>query len=365
MSINMADVKKIEMPFPATIYKKTFSFTNSSVVYRGTSTPCPIDVTLYSTTTPTWTGATDTSTSDIWDYVATTLGYAESGGSRIYMIVNNPYEFEYIYNNKSCVIASCQLRASAQGGSYLVPWFSVPGAGSVNVGSAYTITEKTGWVLVGTYNEYDFYFKISTNTTAGSYYSFGVSKDILTGEEYIVNYCVNGVSYPNVTITSVSGDTYTLSDGNSYTTTLFTFKTFGGIKEVKKIEDNNGNVLWQKKVPQGYYIKYSSYYINTYSTYNVTTSTTASTVWYIDDDNRIYCLVGNTKRYLQFQTTGSRLVYTDTQETSGYEWLYKNGNFITGTYSGTTYYLYRYGSGQSGVRMRTTATTLTFETVSS
>lgn len=367
MSINMANVKKIQMPFSATIYKKTFSFTNENVVYRGTSTPCPIDVTLYSNTTPAWTGGSDTSTTDLWDYVHTTLGYPESGGGgRIYMVVDNPYEFEYIYNNQSCVLASCQLRNTGTiGGSYLLPWFSVPGAGSVHVGSAYTITEKTGWVLVGTFNEYEYYLKLSTNTTAGSYYFFSVSKDIITGEEYISNYCINGVSYPNVTISSVSGDTYNLSDGNSYTITKFDFKTFGGIQEVKKIEDNNGNVLWQKKAPKAYHIKVGNYYINKSSTYYVTTSTTASTIWYLDEDNRMYCLDVDTKLYLQCQTSGNHTVYMDTKESSGYEWLYKNGNYITATINGTTYYLYRYGTGTSGVRMRTTATTITFEPLSS
>lgn len=247
MSINMANVKKIQMPFPATIYKKTFSFTNSSVVYRGTSTPCPIEVTLYSTTTPSWTGGSDTSTLDFWKYVRYTLGYEATATTegRIYLIVDNPYDFEYIYNNQSCVLASCQLRNSAQGGSYFLPWFSVPGAGSVSVGSAYTITEKTGWVLVGTFNEYDFYNNAYLNGTSGNYIFFSVSKDILTEEEYITNYCINGVSYPNVTITSVSGGTYYLSDGHSYTPKIEeTFKSFGGLKEVKKIEDGNGNKLW-------------------------------------------------------------------------------------------------------------------------
>ena len=539
MSINMSNVKKIQMPFPATIYKKTFSFENSSVVYRGTSTPCPIDVTLYSTTAPSWTGESDTSTLGFWNYVHDTLGYEETGG-RYYLIVDNPYEFEYVYNNQSCVLASCQLRNTAQNGTYFIPWFSVPGAGSVNVGSAYTITAKTGWVLVGNFNEYEFYNNVYLNNTSGSYTYFSASKDILTGEEYITNYCINGVSYPNVTISSVSGDTYYLSDGHSYTPSQYkmTFITFGGLKEVKKIEDNNGNVLWQKpsegslktinayyihvydyslwltkeqlttKVAcsstqangtkfflltlnefnaikngtysgstvghtinewvytpselywcyfndnyeiylvgdsrnstandtvlgttndptyakryycfynnagyyyvnlidnsattssvtrwrvtrdyywvnhtnhvstgnrncyifesttinvQPFYIKYGSYYIKRESTYFVTTSTTASTVWYLDDDNRIYCLDGTTKWYLQWQTSGSRVVCVGTSIGS-YVWLYKNGNYITGTNSGTTYYLYRYGSGYDGVRMRTTATTLTFVPVSS
>ena len=240
------------MPFPATIYKKTFSFTNSSVVYRGTSTPCPIDVTLYSTTTPSWTGGSDTSTIDFYNYVHTTLGYVLTG-KRYYLIVDNPYDFEYISNGQSCVLASCQLRSTRVGDSYFVPWFSVPGAGSVNAVSAYTITEKTGWVLVGTFNEYDYYNNAYSDTTSGSYTYFSASKDILTGEEYITNYCINGVSYPNVTITSVSGDTYYLSDGHSYTPSQYkmTFKDFrGSIQEVKKIEDNNGKVLWKVPVKQ-------------------------------------------------------------------------------------------------------------------
>lgn len=360
------------MPFPATIYKKTFSFTNSSVVYRGTSTPCPIDVTLYSTTTPAWAGGSDTSTLDFWNYVHTTLGYEAptSGTIRIYLIVDNPYDFEYISDNKSCVLASCQLRnTNTIGGSCFLPWFSVPGAGSVQVGSAYTITEKTGWVLVGTFNEYDYYFKLYLDATSGSYTNFNVSKDLITGEEYIVNYCINGVSYPNVTITSISGNTYTLSDGHSYQTTTYPLKTFGGIQEVKKIENLNGDVLWEVQVKQGYHIKYGNYYINQLSTnkYSVTTSNSSAsaTVWYIDTDNRIYCIDGSTKYYLECRTTSNYVVSLSPQESSGYVRVYRDGNYIKGTISGTTYYLYRYGSGGSGVRMRTTATTLTFEPVSS
>lgn len=370
MSINMANVKKIQMPFPATIYKKTFSFTNSSVTYRGTSTPCPVVVTLYSTTTPAWTGGSDTSTIDFYNYVHTTLGYEATATTegRIYLIVENPYDFEYVYNNVSCVLASCQLRnTTSVGGSCFLPWFSIPSGAtfqtSVQVGSAYTVEELTDWVLVGTFNEYAFYNNVYLNSTSGNYIYFSVSKDILTGEEYITNYCINGVSYPNVTITSVTNNVYYLSDGHSYAPTIEeTFKTFGGLKEVKKIENNNGDVLWQKKAAQTYYIKIGTYYLNHSSSYNVTTSTTASTIWYLDEDNRMYCLDGDTKRYLQCQTSGSNHpVYADTTTGSGYEWIYKNGDYITGTISGTTYYLYRYSS--TSVRMRTTATTITFEPV--
>ena len=92
-------------------------------------------------------------------------------------------------------------------------------------------------------------------------------------------------------------------------------------------------------------------------------------MWYLDNDNRIYCLDGTEKYYLQFFKTNPYTVYLiseNSQIGSNYGWVYKDGNYITGTRSDTTYYLYRNGpSATSGVRMRTTATTLTFEPVSS
>ena len=48
MAFDMSTVKKIEIPGP--LYKKKVYLTNDNVVYKGTSTPCPVEVTIYSKT---------------------------------------------------------------------------------------------------------------------------------------------------------------------------------------------------------------------------------------------------------------------------------------------------------------------------
>lgn len=131
-----------------------------------------------------------------------------------------------------------------------------------------------------------------------------------------------------------------------------------------EIYDDNSNRIWKKPIA-GYYIKIGNYYLNKTSgaVLTVTTSTTPSTVWKIESNNTISCFDNNTTYYLQCGTSGNRVVQVNRPTATGYAWLYKNGNYITATISGTTYYLYRYDSGTSGVRMRTNATTLTFEPV--
>lgn len=180
------------------------------------------------------------------------------------------------------------------------------------------------------------------STYAKRYYCFQ------SGNYYYVNLVDNSSTSSSVTRWRVTRDYYWVNHTNYVNT-------------------GNRNEFWFSSTTinvRSFYIKHGSYYINHGTTYYVTNATTASTVWYMDDDNRIYCLDGDTKWYLQCQISGSNhTVYVDTQESSGYVWLYKDGNYIKGTISGTTYYLYRYGTGNTGVRMRTTATTLTFEPV--
>ena len=183
-------------------------------------------------------------------------------------------------------------------------------------------------------------------TYAKRYYCFQ------SGNYYYVNLVDNSSTSTNVTRWRVTKATYLVNHTNS-------------------VSNGNKNIFWFSSTTinvQPFYIKYGSYYINQLSTnkYVVTTSTSSAsaTEWYIDTDNRIYCIDGSTKYYLQCRTTSTYVVSLDTQESSGYVLVYRDGNYIKGTISGTTYYLYRYGSGGSGVRMRTTATTLTFEPVS-
>lgn len=354
MAIDMTTVKEI-VKKPDYIYVKRISLTNSAVVYKDNpSTPCPVKVTLFSKTTniPTITASNLYNVLGQCGYTKFTL----SSVDRYYLVVDNPYEFIYNNGTYDCVFASFQSRSN-----YPVSiWFSVPGATSTSVSSGWTITEEP-WYEVGYFWAIDDVYKTYTNTTAGSYTNFTVSANEY-GYEYIANYCINGSSYPEVTIVSISGDTYTLSNQEVITVTDYSSTIESG-KELTKVEDNLGNVLWEKPI-KDYHIKYGNYYINKGSGNYVTTSTTASTVWHLEDDNRLSCTVSGTKYYLQCQKSGSaHTVYVDTTEDSNYPWLYKNVSSITVDLSGTTYYLYRYGSGNTGVRMRTTATTLTFEPV--
>lgn len=138
-------------------------------------------------------------------------------------------------------------------------------------------------------------------------------------------------------------------------------------KEVAKIEDGLGNTLWQKAAPQRYYIKDGNYYINKGSSgSDVINSTTPETAWQIESDNRVSCLDGDTKRYLQWQWDDSSNMHvckaSPTLISTNWGWVYKNGNYITETLNSPTWYLYKHGA--SGVRMHTTVTTLTFEPVS-
>lgn len=364
MPIDMSNVNKIVMPeSKSTIYKKTFSFTNTNLFIKGTNNNGYIRLTVYSTSTPS-ESITTTGGATLYNFLAS-LGYQKYGTySAISIPIDNPYECEYNYNGTRCPYASFSSRSS-QG---TLMFFSVPEGASTN-GGTFTVT-STDWEPYFTFSvpiaqEFKYYL----NSTAGSYTRFEVASDISTGQEYISNYVINGVSYPNVTISSVSGATYTLSDGNTYTvyTTYSPSITFSPVmkeKEVYSIIDITGNILWEKVgVYYGYYyIKVGGYYLNYASNYNVTTSTTASTVWHIEDDNRVSCLDGDTKKYLQFQKTGNNHpVFVDTKDSSGYDWVYKDDTYIKGTISGITYYLYRYGAGTSGVRMHTDSTRLTFE----
>lgn len=356
MAIDMSNVNKIEMPVSqVTIYKKKVYLTISSVVYKGTSTPCPVEVTIFSKTTDTRT----INEAIFHNVLVVECGYTSfdfNGISRCYLTVDNPYEFTYNNGTYDCVFASLQVRDN---GIYL--WFSVPETTTTSVSSGWTITEDP-WQEVGSYQTFDYEYKTYLDTTAGSYTNFTVGKNYITGDEYIASYCINGVSYPDVTIASVSGDTYTLSNGEVITISSDYSSSFSPSDlEVYSIIDITGNILWEKANAYGYHIKVGNYYINHGSSYNVTSSTDASTTWYTAEDNRIYCLVNDTKYYLQCQTRSNRVVYADTTTGSSYVWLYKNGNYITTTINDTTYYLYRYGSGSAGIRMQTTAIVITFE----
>lgn len=207
---------------------------------------------------------------------------------------------------------------------------------------------------------YGYEYKTYINSTEGSYINFTVGKDEY-GNEQIANYCVNGSSYPEVTIVSVSGDTYTLSNQEVITISSDYSSVIESGKEITQIFDDNGNLIWEKPI-QGYYIKHGNYYINKGDRGSLLeSSTTPKTVWKIENDNRISCIFENTKYYLQYNTVGSNNVYdvrASNTLITDYDWCHKNGNYIIGTIKGTTRYLYRYSV--NGIRMRTNATTLTF-----
>lgn len=232
MAIDMTTVKQIRKSGP--LYKKNIYVSHSSIVYAGTSNPCQIEVTIYSSTTN-----TPTITASNLYTVLGTCGYT-SYSNRVYLTVENPYDFVYNNGTYDCVFASFQARSS---GLYI--WFSVPGATSAGVYQNLTIIEDP-WEEVEEKLTFDYQYKTYVKTTAGSYTNFTVGMDYETGEEYIANYCVNGVSYPNVTITSISGNAYTLSNQQTITTSYNYSSTLDLAKEIIKIEDLYGNTLWQK-----------------------------------------------------------------------------------------------------------------------
>lgn len=352
MAIDMTTVKKITMP--GHLYKKTIYLNNNDIIYKGTSNPCPVEITIYSKTPLT----TTITASNLSSYLAS-CGYTAYNG-RYRLIVDNPYEFIYNNGTYDCVFASCQII----GANSVYVFFSVPGTTStVSVARDWTITEDP-WQEVGSYPAFIYDYKTRIVST-GSYTNFTVGKNYITGDEYIANYCIDGVSYPDVTIVSVSGNEYTLSNQEVITVNDYS-STFDLGKEVIKIQDSNDVVIWEKPIA-GYYIKHGNYYINKGASGSlVTSSTTPETVWQIESDNRVSCIFEDTKYYLQYnkedqyEIYGVRAYYT---LHTGYDWCYKNGNYITGTINGSTWYLYRNGGSASPIRMRTTPTTLTFKPV--
>lgn len=251
MSINMADVKQIMHNVEVPLYKRTFYFTSSDVVYKNTTIPCPVAITIYSQTQEYWDSSITTVGIDFYNYLMS-LGYEPTSSTSGFLLVaDNPYEFEYVDGNDNhCPFTSIQIRYSSP---YAYMFFSVPGATST-IPSATITMSCTEWTLVGNVS-YDFYVKRYTNLTSGSYTQLLITKSVTTGDEYIYNYVINGVSYPNVTITSVSGTSYTLSDNNTYTVTEYPLETFvtPTLKEVVKIQNTSLDVLWQKPVHTGTY----------------------------------------------------------------------------------------------------------------
>ena len=367
MPIDMSNVNKIVLPASqSTIYKKTFSFTNTNLFIKGTNTQGYIRLTVYSTSTPP-ENITTTGNATLYNFLAS-LGYQKYGQySAISIPIDNPYECEYNYNGTRCPYASFSSRSS-QG---TLMFFSVP-EGTSTSGGTFTVT-STDWEPYFTFSvpitqEFKYYLK----STAGSYTRFEVSSNISSGQEYISNYIINGVSYPNVTISSVSGADYTLSDGNTYTvyTTYGPSITFSpSIKEVYSILDINRNILWEKEGAYGLHFKYGDWYINYYASTAVTTATTPNTIWHLDSDNHIYTVRNGTAYYMVGYVSNSsnwlRLDTTPTPETSGYYsvTLVTSGtdNYIKGTYNSTDYYAYRHTSGATSVRLKTDATVVTVE----
>lgn len=136
-------------------------------------------------------------------------------------------------------------------------------------------------------------------------------------------------------------------------------------KEIYSILSFTGNILWEKANAYGYYIRLGNgdYYLDhSGSNAVVASSTTPSTVWYFEEDKRIYCLIEGTKRYLYSQTSGDLIVYDAPSlpnPNSDYTWLYKNTNhYITANINGKKY-LYRYDS--TSVRMHTASTVVNLE----
>lgn len=356
MSINMENVKKIRIP--GLLYKKKIYLTHSSVVYKGTSTPCPVELTLYSKT-----NSTPTITAINLYNVLTTCGYTMASNSRYYLTVDNPYEFTYNNGTYDCVFASFQ----SQSATYpIVVWFSVPGATSVNVWQNWAITEDP-WQELEATPAFTYEYKQYINSTAGSYTNFTVSNNEY-GTEYIANYCIDGVSYPDVTIVSVSGDSYTLSNQEVITVTADHPSVIETGKLVKKIEDGNGNKLWPSTKTGTYtatLTRTSNYAVTAKSDAtllsaiststgipesNITLGTKTYTIpYYRQSTSRPYTAIKNSSQEILFQTldtsNGSKVATFTTTENLSQIRGYVGDTDTAITYNfGTSYAYFRSGT---------------------
>ena len=302
MAFDMSTVKKIEIPGP--LYKKKVYLTNDNVVYKGTATPCPVEVTIYSKT------QLITTISNFYDYL-TSCGYAISG-SRHYLTVDNPYEFTYNNGTYDCVFASLQVWSNNK----IYVWFSVPEATSTGVSTDWTITEDP-WQEVGSYPTFTYEYKTYLVSTAGSYTNFTVGKNYITGDEYIANYCINGVSYPDVTIVSVSGDSYTLSNQEVITISHDYSSTFTLGKEVIKIQDSNDVVIWEKPYEPTWHTLWSgSQNVRAYGGYQQSGSVIGNNVTLVNAAN---VLSNSVQVRITFNTY--QLTYPSTQGTQVTTWV--------------------------------------------
>lgn len=358
MAIDMSNVTSLyNKDNNVKLYKQVFSIKNDEALHDINGDPISLLYTVYSTSQVQWTGTT-TNSADFYNFLIS-CGYNTTSSAIRIGFDNQKYVY-YTYNGVDYPIQSSDCSSNSRtyfsiyiydGGFPKVPECSITGSGWTEV----IFPEESSFVV-----KQDEYESVSSTMTF-----LAVGNDL--NGDYIKQYFIGTTAYPDVTITSFDASTYTytLSDGNSYSirgNKRFEVNTLTQYKEISSILDITGNILWEKANAYGYYIKIGDYYID-HSGGNsvVARSTTPSTVWHLEEDNRIYCLIEGTKRYLYSGTSGGFYVHDapSLPNPSDYTWLYKNRNSITATINGTKYYLYRYSS--TSVRMQTTATTLTFE----
>lgn len=392
--IDMTTVKQIEHNIHSKVYYRYIYITSSTFLSKDSHVGNAIyAIPVFSKTKVQWTDISgqinQPSTSGLYTFLAN-CGYSPTVGqayNQIQLFADNMSEICVNYNSEYCPTASISARTTG-----LSLFYAVPEGTSTSISGSVSITSPYDWQLYYEDREIQFYSsRISyLNSTAGSYTRLDITTPyavspnmqdlvwlIQENKLEVKSFVYNGESYDpqDVSITygmmpNPSTVRVNVYDGVNTITIDLTSSTWfeyfyadpAGYKQVEAILDITGNILWGEVAGvYGYHIKVGSYYINHSTGSNLTTNANASTVWHLEGDNRIYCLDGDTRRYLKFQTSGNRTVYADTTTGSGYDWVYKNETYIKGTYNGTNYYLYRYNTGP--VRMKTTSTSLTWEEV--
>ncbi len=392
--IDMTTVNQIEHNIPSRVYYRYIYITSSAFLSKDSHVGNAIyAIPVFSKTKVQWTDISgqlnQPSTAGLYTFLDN-CGYSPTVGqsyNQIQLFADNMSEICISRNSEYCPTASISARTTG-----LSLFYAIPEGTAASVSTSVSITSPYDWQLYYEETGTQFYSsRISyLYSTAGSYTRLDITTPYAVSPNmqdlvYLIqenllevkSFVYNGESYnpQDVSITyGMSPDPNTVRvdvyDGvNTFTIDLTSSDWFeyfyadpSGYKQVAAILGISGNILWGNVGIYGYHIKVGSYYINRGTGSNLITNANASTVWHIETDNRIYCLDGNTKRYLKFQTSGStHPVYADTTTGSGYDWVYKNGSYIKGTISGTAYYLYRYSTG--AVRMHTSSTSLTFEEV--
>ena len=215
--------------------------------------------------------------------------------------------------------------------------------------------------IYNTYNNNSYYLQFTSNTWQlitpttfyiqynGNYLYLNNSGTIQTSGTTNIN-IASAFNFTN-TLKNVGGNgkIYFITGNNSYylqynngtfntTTTANNGSTFYNDGNGLYVIYNNTNYYlqyknntWQMAIPTttgGYYISYNNYYLNATDTTTISGSTTPSTVWYVDGNNRVYTVISGTNYYLGATSSDVAQLY-DTASSARYP--------VSGTVNGSVY----------------------------